>query len=82
MRIPMWAIIFLVVYAIAWIAVCTFAAKKGRHEFECAFAAFGLAALVIAVVVGLILGAAGRSIMCKSMQKKTESEYGVIVYHG
>ena len=56
MRIPMWAIIFLVVYAIAWIAVCTYAAKKGRHEFECTFVAFGLAALVIGVVGGLILG--------------------------
>ncbi|MCR5187047.1 MAG: hypothetical protein K6D97_08060 [Clostridia bacterium] len=56
MRIPMWAIIFLVVYAIAWIAACTYAAKKGRHEFECTFVAFGLAALVIGVVGGLILG--------------------------
>ena len=54
--VPRWVIIVAVIYLILWAVACVFAYKKSREAFETTFAAMGIAALVLAIGIGLIAG--------------------------
>lgn len=54
--VPRWVIIVAVIYLVVWAVGCVFAYQKSREAFEITFAAMGIAALVLAIGIGLIAG--------------------------